>query len=257
MRRRWDLLALAAATIAGACAVLLLPEGPARSLGAAIVCLVAPGYALTAALFPPGAIVAAIRLMSTLLLGLATLAVGAVLLHPTRVGVTDDSWTRLLVAVTLGACVVAFARTPATPRAPRSVAIPRVSLIEAGLLLVAGLAVTAGVALSRTPLRAPNVIGHTQVWMFPAGSAGGTELRVGVRSAETRTQAYRLELSVGGVRRVIRSRVVLAPGDVHEQRVRLPPIAPSPDPTRVTLRVRPLDQPCCFYLRVNALVPSR
>ena len=65
-----------------------------------------------------------------------------------------------------------------------------------GLVLVAAAVVATAVLVTRTTSEA-KVAGYTQLWMLPSGPADARQLVVGIRSGETREQAYRLEVQVG------------------------------------------------------------
>ena len=256
--RHVDLLVVVGLALVSAYGVLLLPEGVPRFFCAAYLLLLAPGYGLTAATFPPATAPGPVRLMVGLLLSIATLAVGAVLLNALQVGLGREAWTMLALAVTLGACAVAAIRRGDT--SPRlRIALPRVRATEILLLVLAAVAVSAGVAISRTPLPAKEAIGYTQLWMLPTGP--GNEVTIGVRSAEQRTYAYRVELVTPDDRRVVRSRIVLAPGERYEQRVQLPGRMSLSGrfATRqiVTVLLYRLDRPTTYYRRVTARLSSR
>lgn len=260
--RHDDLLVVAILSATSAVGILLLPGGVPRFCCAAVLLLCAPGYALTAALFPPGSVTGAVRLLSCVLLAIATLATGSVLVHATTVPLGRPAWTTLALAVTAAACVVAFRRRGAHGTVSfAGLARPRVRRLDAVLLVLALVAASAGVAISRTPLPAKEALGYTQLWMLPGVAGPGDEVVIGIRSAEKRSQAYRLELVAGEDRRVIQARIVLAPGRQYQQRLRLPDapaLSPEPaDGTILTAELYRLDRVGDPYRRVTIKVASR
>ena len=260
MRRHADLLAVTALSLAGACGVLVLGGGIARLCCAVVLLFGAPGYALAAAAFPPLAVSGRERLVAALTLGLAAIPVGSVLLNAARAGLTSVSWTALALSMTFGGCAMAVIRRRGKP-AGLTVARPQMRSSELVLLVLAGVAVSAGVAISRTPLPAKAALGYTQLWMLPAESGPGEELTIGVRSSEQRTLAYRVELLVGGNRRVIRSPLVLTPGKQFVQRVGLRDAVELSRRSRrtgiVTVLLYRLDRPDRPYRRVTTRLGSR
>lgn len=221
-----DVLAVAVLAIAAAAGVLLLPAGVPRFGCAAVLLLIAPGYAVSAALFPSHGITGAARVALICLLALSMLAVGSVLLDAASVGLSREAWSILFLVLTFGACAVTIDRRRHHPRLHLPLRMPRLRAADVVLVLLALAAVITGIVISRTPLPAKEALGYTQLWMVPVDAAGGNVFRIGVRSAEQRSLAYRLELEVGDVTRVLQSRVVLAPGALLEQQVRLqdPPL---------------------------------
>lgn len=258
MRKRdADVLAAGALAVVAAGGVFLLPPGVPRFVCAAVLLLIAPGYAVSTALFPSGWISAAARVMVVCLLVLSMLAVGAVLLDVTSVGLSRESWSILFLVLTLGACAVTISRRDDAPQSPPRVALPRLRATDVALLLVAVVAVVAGVVISRTPLPAEQVLGYTQLWMVPEGAAGDGRFRVGVRSAELRSHSYRLELEIGDVTRVLAWRIKLAPGARFEKQVRLAEpllLSDVPRDGTVTARLYRLDIARVPYRRVTARI---
>src|SRR3954468_21171576 len=89
---------------------LALGGGAVRVLVALPFVLVLPGLALTAALFPTGALDVAERLLFSLGLSLAITALGGLVLQLTPWGLRPASWALLLGLVTLAAGAAAFLR---------------------------------------------------------------------------------------------------------------------------------------------------
>jgi hypothetical protein len=264
--RHPDLMAAAVAAVVCAGVVLFVQFGPLRFLAAIGLALVLPAYTLTAAAFARRDIEGSVRLLVGVMAAVATLAVGAVALHVTGLGMTKATWTVLLLGVVLVACRSAMRRRWTPPTWGVELRLPEVGLAHGVLLLAAGIAVAAGIALSGTPLPAANVLGYTQLWMLPEGTATQPEVRLGVRSSENEARAYRLELRIGDVTRIVRARFVLRPGRALVQRVRLPrlpelsgtrrSVAGELDKTRVTALLYRLDRPEP-YRRVTAHLLSQ
>jgi hypothetical protein len=247
-----DLRLTAAAAVVCAALVLALPDGVARVLAGVVLALVCPGYALTAAAFARHPQEPGVRVVLTLALSIAVLGLGSIIGHVTPGGLTTTGWVVELLVVVLAACLVAVRRAPAGGEpAPVAWRLPRVRAVDAVLVSLAIVVAGGGVVLARTTLPADDVVGYTQLWMVPASGQDASILRIGVRSAETSPQAYRLEVRVGRRTRVIRSRLVLAPGRVFEHAVS---VHPRRRGTAVTARLFRLDHPDVVYRRATAEV---
>jgi hypothetical protein len=224
-----------------------------RVLFAVPLCLVLPGYAFTASTFARRDLAPAQMLMLTVAMSLSILVTGSLALQLLPGGLRTGSWAVLLVLVVLGGCATAARRRPLTARRPSPARLPRPRLIEAALLVVAGLGVAAAFALAKTPLPARHVVGYTQLWMLPAGSAAQPGVRIGVMSAESESVAYRLEIGAQPTRTSANAlasfQFVLGPGQRFE---RLVPVAASTP--RGTLRIVAYlyrqDRPYAIYRHV-------
>jgi uncharacterized membrane protein len=206
---------LAVATTAVACAIVACaaPWIPLRTVAAAPLCLVLPGYSLTRAVFARSEAGAgpsqAMRMTFALALSLSTLILGSVGLDLAPGGLQRTSWALLLGSVTALASTVSLVRRRHDTTAeeiPRL--IPRAQWGSVFIGVLAGvIAVTAFVA-SRITWPAPNAIGYTQLWILPA--AGGKAVNIGVECDQLDVTGYRLVVTYG--QQMSSWRSVLRPG---------------------------------------------
>lgn len=228
---------MAIATALCAVVVLIVPPVAVRTIFAVPLCLVFPGWALTAAVFGPAQLERRQELMLTLAFSLITLVLGSLILDLLPGGLTRVSWTVLLALVVFGAVAVARHRLRrAAPREARRPAI-RLRRRDLALLAFAAAAILAAFALSRVQLGARNVVGYTALWMLPAGSQRTNDVDIGVISDELRPATYRLELLDGAGDTVVASRLTLKPG--QQARFTVPLTVLTMHPVRHALPVAP------------------
>lgn len=251
--RHPDLLAAQAAAVLCAAVAVVVPTTAVRAIFAVPLCLVLPGYALTSAAFAHHSLRRAQALLLTVAMSLSILALGSLVLYLTPGGLRTASWTALLLFVTIGGCAVAARRRPGathTLRLDRPLRRPRPT--EATLLVIGGLGTAAAFALANTPLPARNVIGYTQLWMLPAGSASRPVIDLGVSSAETGPVAYRLELvakpDVGPVQPLAMFNLALRPRQGFERVFPVAALAAHND--RIAAYLYRQDQPGVVYRHV-------
>lgn len=214
-----DLKLLALVAGAGLVAGLAIDQPGVRVVPAALLVLVAPGYALSLVLFPwprdP-----AERWLLAIGLSLAIAVVSGLGLYLVRIPLDSRSWSIALALLTLVLTAVARRRRvdrrrearptePSTPPDP-AVARSRLGLGLAGAAVLALL--VAAVLIARQPAGSAHVRGYSVLWALPGKTTGSSfRFTVGVRSAELRTQSYRLVGAVGG--RVVYARqITLRPG---------------------------------------------
>jgi len=268
-RGGWDVWAAAGAALVCGAVVLLVPLTAVRAVFAAPLCLILPGYAIACACFSPRRLTGPQLAMVALALSLATLALGSLLLDAVPGGLRTGSWTLLVVLVVLAGCAVASVRRagvilPLASQAPGPgqavVALRRrrlwASLRRADALLVifAALMVSSALLLSRIPLRAPNAIGYTQLWMATDRAARVPTVRIGVRSAEKRRTSYRLALAIGGgAPAVVEPRLTLNPGQMSQITV---PLLGIPPPRAIITAELYRGSSGAVYRQVTALVSA-
>lgn len=183
--------------------------------------MVLPGYAITAAVFPKGALGMPERLLFSIGTSLALAVLWGLLLNWTPWGYHTGSWLVLLCGTTLAASVVAQVRRRRTPLQARSsvkVSLrPHQGLLLGLALFVAGIAVW----IARTPAPADGLKGYTMLWMLP-DAAGQHVVRLGVRSNEFDTTNYRLRVQVND--RTVREwpSIQLGPNEQWEKTIELP-----------------------------------
>jgi len=238
MKRAADLRLVA--LLAPACALIcaIVPDGATivRTLPAALLVLVLPGYALTGALLAPGQITRIERLVLTIAMSIVAGVITALLLNAVW-HLETTPWAIGLAAVTVIAALAGARRGHGQP-VPRP-HVPRIGL-PAALALTAAVLLTGGaVALGFTTLHAPgDTLGTTALWISPRGD---NNVAVGVHSLERGLRHYELDVRVAGQRGRLIGPFALAPGE--ERRLLLPaPTGPLGKPI-VTVVLRRLDGP--------------
>jgi hypothetical protein len=213
---RADLLLVVLAVLVQAALVLLTPDldGPLRVLVGVPFVLVAPGYALQAAMFDPGSLGRTERAVLSLGLSIAVGIIAGLLLNLTPAGLNRDSWSLLLGAIAAAGAVAAMVRgrirqTRANVAWPKP--LDALSLLAATVMLASAFGVArAGAAEQRT--------GFTQFWLRPVdGSpAASGPLRIGVHSYELAPETFQVEVrSPGAVAHRLPS-IELHPGESWE-----------------------------------------
>jgi uncharacterized membrane protein len=252
--RHHDLVGAAIAAVLCAAVVLFVPVTAIRAVFATPLCLILPGYAVTVASFAGRKLSRAHLLTLSVAMSLATLATGAVALNFLPEGLRSGWWVGLIMLIVLGGCgVAALRRSPSAESRPRD-RLPRVRRVDAALLLGACAAVAGTFTLSYTPLPARHVVGYTELWMLPAGTAGTPAVRVGVVSAELHPLAYRLELRLGSRRAIMSLRFALKPGQAYEKLV--PVASPATGAsTEITALLYRNDRATAVYRRVTGWLP--
>jgi uncharacterized membrane protein len=247
MRSHRDLVTATAAAFFCALVALIVPLEAVRVAFAAPLCLVLPGYAITAAVFAPSPLGRPQAVLFTVGLSLTTIAIGGLVLHFMPGGVRDLSWAALLCAVVLAGCAIASRRRPGRSRA--SLPRPR----DGALLAGAAVLVATAFALSWTTLPAENAVGYTQLWMLPAEGPASSGVRVGVVNAEPDTLGYRLEVRQDGGEAPLISRFRIAPGEEVTRFVEVS-TSRAGEPVGVRARLYRSDLPEEVYRRVSAWV---
>jgi hypothetical protein len=197
-----------------AIAGMLMVSNPwARAILAPPLVLVAPGYAVVAALFPRGSQDAAERWLLIPVASLVVAILSGLLLHVTPWGLQPASWGILLAAVTAVAGLLAFLRHRRDGRAMSPSLRPGVSLGQGTLLAVAALVLGLALLLARTPAPPTGYVGYTMLWLAPQprGEAPGWQL--GIESAEFARLDYRLQLKIGEQMVYEWPSITLAPGE--------------------------------------------
>jgi uncharacterized membrane protein len=203
-------LVAAASVVCGALA-FALPNEVARLLFSLPLALFLPGYALDLAVFARGAQGRPLRLVLSVGLSLAMLALSSLVLNYVPGGIQKGSWVLMLVVVTLALCGVAWYReSPSgsidTTNPWTRPGVGGVALLLAGVLLTAG-----AITLAFIPLPAGKAIGYTQFWLHADQLAGRAE--VGITSDEQHPATYLLEGHVGDT--TTSRRIELDPGQTR------------------------------------------
>jgi hypothetical protein len=211
VRARTDMPLVAVLAVAAALLDAVLPGSLVvlRAPAALALVLTLPGYALTAAIFPPAQLRASERVLLSIAMSIVATIAGALALEVLGVRLTTAPWMALLAALAVVAAAAAVARGHA-----RSLTLPRVGLRRPELLALAGAVLLLGgaAALGLSPLGAPKgTQGATSLWILPHG---GGAAEVGVISDELRTTRYSVEvtMTVAGQPTTRFGPITLAPG---------------------------------------------
>lgn len=209
---------LVAASLSFVIEITGLTVAPVRIPLGLISALVLPGYALSAAAFPPEQLRVGERVLLTLGLSLALGCVLTVALAAVKVRLTPTAWAMALYVVTVAAVAVAFARSDARPK----LWFQHVSSLrrEAGtfaLLGVAGVIATAATIGAAAAARHQRGPGFTELSLVADGGAGSA--RVLVTSHELNRTRFRLIISRSSA--VQTREFTLAPGQTWQVSVSL------------------------------------
>jgi uncharacterized membrane protein len=193
---------------------------PARALGAALLVLVLPGYAMTWAVFAGRAWGVAERMLLSLGVSLALAVISGLALNWTPWGLQTASWTLFLGGVALAATGLgALRRNDAHDR--RNVHAVRVHRRDTALLLLATLLVVGAYGIAAYGATLRPVAQFTQLWMVPTDDQPRS-VRIGFRNEEGSVLAYRLVLRSGVEVVQEWSDIRLASGDAWETVYALP-----------------------------------
>jgi len=184
--------------------------------------LAAPGYALSAALFPRGTLSRSERAVYSFVFGLSAAALGG-LIAQTLLRLGFGVWIGLLAAITLAAGAVALRRDRGwRPRRATAGEPIHVGILGAAAML-ASLAIAAGaIAVAVHGARAQQARQQfASLWAVPKGGPPATAIEVGVWNHAPAAR-FRLELRRSG--RTIRSLRLSLPGYGRWQaRLPIPP----------------------------------
>lgn len=198
-----DMLAVIALSGLAIILALLVPPdwGPARLLALPLV-LVLPGYAFVCALFPRQPSGIAERLVLSLGLSLALVALSGLLLNLTPFGLGTGSWAVFLGGITIAASLIALLR-----RRGQSRTVPvwfgghmRFPMRQGLLLALAALTICGAVLVSFISAEQQPRPEFTQLWILPVSKGSSMEnvVRLGINNREAETVKYRLVVNVNG-----------------------------------------------------------
>ena len=206
-RRSPDLVLVVAVTLVSLLLVAIPIEGLVKAILLAPFVLIVPGYALAAAMFPPGRLPAVERFVYSIVLSVAVATIGGLAWQaPFPLG--EASWTAILTVTTLAGCLVAWRRRKALYRAKgrfrpvaadapaASLKLPKVGVPTALAFLLAAVIAAGAVAVASQGLRDARAESHfTTLWIVPASEHGAAE--VGIENHQGAVHDYRLEVSQG------------------------------------------------------------
>ncbi len=200
--RSIDLLLTILGALIGVGVALFADGGALATVALLPLVFILPGYALSAMLFPRGTIGRDLRLVLTIVLSLATIALGGLILHLVAV-LERGTFIGLLAIVTCAAALVAVngRQGMRTERSRRS-GWPRPSI---GLSLALGAAIgLAGAAIAIASAGAHHQIDEARfsgLWLVPQGGSrvppDEPPVLVGFRNQEGETVDYRLVVRQG------------------------------------------------------------
>jgi uncharacterized membrane protein len=252
MRGHRDLRLIVALSIACAIVAVVIPFEAIRLTVAAPLCLVLPGYAVTAAIFASRRLDRGRLAVLALGMSLIVLVLCALLLNYVPGGIRDLSWALILLAVIVGS-----SRWAAIQRRPRTQPFfswprLRVSSADRALLVGAALAAVAALVVSARVLPADSAVGYTRLWMLT--NKESSAVRIGVGSEEQHRAHYRLLVKMSG-RVLMRRRLALDPG---EERLLLLPLARTEgkEPQRLAASLYREGSPRDLYRRVTTWIAS-
>jgi hypothetical protein len=194
-----DLLAvMIIAALSTGLALVLPADSIVRLMCALPLVLFLPGYAITAALFPPRSLGFPERLLFSLGLSVIATALTGLALNLTPWGLQTSTWAIALAAIVLLACAIAWRRRQdaAITVAPGDTQF-KLRLRDGLLLGLAVLVTATAIGLTRLPVAPNGVAGYTSLWMIPANPDSSNDFRLGLNSAEFTETRYRLQVSVG------------------------------------------------------------
>jgi uncharacterized membrane protein len=224
LRSNWDLLLLTGLTILSAAVVLVISYSPVLIVASIFLELVAPGYAISSAVFARREISALELLLCALGTSLVVAALGGILLDQLPGDMGQGAWLALLVGTTLLAVSIAIALTPMNelPLAfGRSSGLPksgpgdleeRVGLpvwLNLGLGILAAILVVGALVIARDATE--DVPGFSELSAVPNDMSGEMKLMIEVRSHEEKAASYELVVREDGRRRSLRA-LQLRPG---------------------------------------------
>ena len=211
-----DLLAVLILALAALLALVLPIPDPVRAVVVAPLALLLPGYALTAAIFPPAAIDRGLRVILTVVCTMSVISLGGLVLQ-TVVSLDTAVYAGLLLVSTAGFVAVALRRRATGPAVPAL----RSRLPRVGIGPVAGFAIAlvlAGAAIAVATSGQHRQLEHerfTALWILPRGTGNDFSATVGLQNEEGSTRAYELRVAQNG-RPIRRWRVRLGAGQEWE-----------------------------------------
>jgi len=215
-------LAGAATLAVGATCLVLLPQPVPESLEVAVaipLVLLAPGYAVSAAVLPIGSIRTAERLAMSIGLSLAIAALIGLILNVTPRGLVREAWITAFATVTVASVLIALKRGRGPQRIHASpwqgATLVQAAWFVAALLLFAGAMGIAVIGEQTEPRPA-----FSELWMLP--STDGQSVTVGIGNRELSGQTYRLQVRVGQEMLYARDDITVPSGHTWETEVALP-----------------------------------
>jgi hypothetical protein len=224
-----DLLACCAIAIAGSLVLLISPEGWIQAVLLGALVLATTGYAVCAALFPPGALEDEDRWVYSFVFSIAAAAIGGLALQ-LLFDLGRGAWATIAALIAIGASASAWQRRRAVPRRPRRAGGRSLKgafwavgfLVAAAIGGVAIAVATSGVHEQQSRQR------FASLWAVPSGER--VEAGVWNHGAPAR---YRLEVRSGG--RPVESRQLRLAPNQRWSALLGPAVSASGPETMITL----------------------
>jgi uncharacterized membrane protein len=207
--RSRDLLITAAASLASLVLIAVPFGGLAKGILLLPMVLVLPGYALAAAMSPPGTLSRSERAVYAVALSVGAAALGG-LVWQFAFDLGREVWALLLASITLAGCAIAQRRrTRQRPIRDRSRAQPpraspgrsRLSRLELPTALTALVGVAAAIAaivIAVDGLQEQRAESHfSALWVVPPKASSGA-VEVGILNHQGSAHEYRLEVEARG-----------------------------------------------------------
>ncbi|MBR0973075.1 hypothetical protein [Bradyrhizobium japonicum] len=159
-------------------------------------------------------------------------------------------WAIWFCAITIGAALVADSRSDA-PDLPPWPGPVRVRFWQGAAIVLALLLATGAYALAVRDETTYRQFSYTELWMLPPAGDRPGRLTVGLRSAETQTHRFDVEITIDGRLSAVFRSLTIAPGETWARQIPVPVSATS---QRAEARLyRPDDHR--LYRSVSTLVP--
>jgi uncharacterized membrane protein len=205
LRRSRDLVVVAALTLVSLVLIAIPVDGLVKQVMLIPFVLILPGYALAAAMFPPGRLPDGERFVYSIVLSVGVGALGGLVWQaPFPLG--KAAWTAIFAVAILAGCVVAWRRRQALDqgragsRADGARAggpkLPKVDLPTAVAFLLAAAIAAVAIAVAADGQREARAESHfTSLWIVPGETRGTAE--VGIENHQGAVHEYRLEVNDG------------------------------------------------------------
>lgn len=163
---------------------------------------------------------------------------------------TPLGWAIWFCAITIGAALVAESRSDA-PDLPPWPGPLRVRFWQGAAITLAVLLATGAYALAVRDDATYRQFSYTEFWVLPSTGDDPGRLTIGVRSAETQTQHFDVEITIDGRPFAVFRSLTIAPGETWTRQIPIPISATS---QKVEARLyRPDDNR--LYRSVSTLLP--
>ncbi len=193
-------IAVAGAIAVASLLLMALPlDGLLKSLALVPLVLFLPGYALSAAMFPPATLARGERLVYSVALSVCAAALGG-LIWQLAFGLGRTVWACMLAAITLAGCAVAYRRraTLSADRLKPSPFLPRLDVPTALTALIALVLAVVAVRTAIDGLRDERAAAHfTALWVAPQAD-GSDGVEIGITNHQGAVHEYSVVVDGAG-----------------------------------------------------------